>query len=98
MKKRNVLSLVLMQFANVRLTTTSMKDRKEQIMTGVELFNNLMSELNRARDIIQDTFPGSDLVSEIDTDLKSMYEYRDSIDALLEDLEIDESARTQDFE
>lgn len=59
-------------------------------MNGKDLFNNLVDELNRARDLLQDNEIDFDLVSDIDADLDRVFDYQDSIDSLLEDLVIQE--------
>lgn len=58
-------------------------------MNGIDLLNNLIDELNRARDLLQDNEIDFDLVSDIDSDLERVYDYRDSIEAGLEDIEIE---------
>lgn len=57
-------------------------------MNGKDLLNNLIDELNRARDLLQDNEIDFDLVSDIDADMERVYEYQDALEALLEDLEI----------
>lgn len=57
-------------------------------MNGKNLLNNLIDELNRARDLLQDNEIDFDLVSDIDADLERVFEYEDSLYVLLEDLEI----------
>lgn len=59
-------------------------------MNGKDLFNNLIDELNRARDLLQDNEIDFDLVSDIDADLDIAFDYQDSIGSLLEDLVIQE--------
>ncbi len=58
-------------------------------MNGKELIDNLIDELNRARDLIQDNEIDFEIVSDIDADLERYYDYADSINALLEDIEIE---------
>lgn len=58
-------------------------------MNGKDLLNNLIDELNRSRDLLQDNEIDFDLVSDIDKDLERVFEHEDSLYALLEDLEIE---------
>lgn len=58
-------------------------------MNGAELLNNLIDELNRARDLIQDNEIDFELVSDIDSDLDRLYGVLDSFNVVLEDIEIE---------
>lgn len=62
-------------------------------MNGVDLINNLIDELGRAREILRDLGNEEDsvneLVNDIRTDLDRYYDVADSIDVLLEDLEVE---------
>lgn len=66
-------------------------------MNGIDLINNLIDELNRARDYISEMSDYSsnsiledELVDDIRRDLDRYYDYAESLDAVLEDIEIDE--------
>ena len=60
-------------------------------MNGIDLLNNLIDELNRARDIISGYSDGSvELVNDIRRDLDRYYDYADSFDAVLEDINIED--------
>lgn len=62
-------------------------------MNGIDLINNLVDELGRAREMLRDLGNGEDsvneLINDIRTDLDRYYDVADSIDALLEDLEVE---------
>lgn len=66
-------------------------------MNGIDLINNLIDELNRARDYISEMSDHSsnsvledELVDDIRRDLDKYYDYSDSFDAVLEDIEIED--------
>lgn len=66
-------------------------------MNGIDLLNNLIDELNRARDYISEMSDHSsnsvledELVDDIRRDLDRYYDYADSFDAVLEDIEIED--------
>lgn len=66
-------------------------------MNGVDLINNLIDELNRARDYISemsdhssDSVLEDELVDDIRRDLDRYYDYADSFDAVLKDIEIED--------
>ena len=66
-------------------------------MSGVDLMNNLIDELGRARDMLREmsdgtinSIPIDELVDDIRRDLDRYYDYADSFDAALEDIEIGE--------
>ena len=66
-------------------------------MNGIDLINNLIDELNRARNYISEMSDHSsnsvledELVDDIRRDLDRYYDYAESLDAVLEDIEIDE--------
>lgn len=66
-------------------------------MNGIDLINNLIDELNRARDYISEISDHSsnfvledELVDDIRRDLNRYYDYADSFDAVLEDIEIED--------
>ena len=66
-------------------------------MNGIDLINNLIDELNRARDYISEMSDHSsnsvledELVDDIRRDLDRYYDYADSFDAVLEDIEIED--------
>ena len=66
-------------------------------MNGIDLINNLIDELNRARDYISEMSDHSsnsvledELVDDIRRDLNRYYDYADSFDAVLEDIEIED--------
>lgn len=66
-------------------------------MNGIDLLNNLIDELNRARDYISEmsdhssnSILGDELVDDIRRDLNRYYDYADSFDAVLEDIEIED--------
>ena len=65
-------------------------------MNGIDLLNNLIDELIRARDLISEMSDHStnsiiedELVDDIRRDLDRYYDYADSFDELLADLEIE---------
>ena len=65
-------------------------------MNGVDLLNNLIDELNRARDYISEMSDHTvnstiedELVDDIRRDLDRYYDYADSFDAVLKDVEIE---------
>lgn len=57
-------------------------------MNGIDLLTNLIDDLTRARNYIYDV--NDELADEIDADLDIYYQYMDSFDAVLEDIEIEE--------
>ena len=66
-------------------------------MNGIDLLNNIIDELNRARDYISEMSDHSsnsvledELVDDIRRDLNRYYDYADSFDAVLEDIEIED--------
>lgn len=66
-------------------------------MNGIDLINNLIDELNRARDYISEMSDHScnsvledELVDDIRRDLNRYYDYADSFDAVLGDIEIED--------
>lgn len=66
-------------------------------MNGIDLINNLIDELNRARDYISEmsdhssnSILGDELVDDIRRNLDRYYDYADSFDAVLEDIEIED--------
>ena len=66
-------------------------------MNGIDLLNNLIDELNRARDYISKISDHSsnsvledELVDDIRRDLNRYYDHADSLDAVLEDIEIED--------
>lgn len=66
-------------------------------MNGIDLINNLIDELNRAKDYISEMSDHSsnsvledELVDDIRRDLDRYYDYADSFDAVLEDIEIED--------
>ena len=66
-------------------------------MNGIDLINNIIDELNRARDYISEMSDHSsnsvledELVDDIRRDLNRYYDYADSFDAVLEDIEIED--------
>jgi hypothetical protein len=69
----------------------------ENDMNGIDLLNNLIDELNRARDYISGMSDHScnsifedELVDDIRRDLNRYYNYADSFDELLADIEIED--------
>ena len=58
------------------------------MMNGIDLLTNLIDDLTRARNYITDV--DDKLVDEIDADLDMYYQYMDSFDAVLEDIEIED--------
>lgn len=70
-------------------------------MNGIDLMNNLIDELNRAKEFARIVAEGNadydnlpidmcdELLNDIETDLERYYDYADSINTLLEDLEIE---------
>lgn len=70
-------------------------------MNGIDLMNNLIDELNRARDFINEYFESHPetrntltedemLLDDIHNDLEKYYDYADSFSAVLEDIIIQE--------
>lgn len=66
-------------------------------MNGIDLINNLIDELNRARDYLSEISDHTvnstiedELVDDIRRDLDRYYDYADSFDAVLEDIEIED--------
>lgn len=66
-------------------------------MNGIDLLNNLIDELNRARDYISEMSDHSsnsvledELVDDIRRDLDRYYDYADSFDVVLGDIEIED--------
>ena len=66
-------------------------------MNGMDLLNNLIDELNRARDYISEirdhsgnSILADKLIDDIRRDLDWYYDYADSFDVMLEDIEIEE--------
>ena len=66
-------------------------------MNGIDLINNLIDELNRARDYISEMSDHSsnsvledELVDDIRRDLNRYYDYADSFDVVLGDIEIED--------
>ncbi|SCW63884.1 hypothetical protein SAMN05660484_02204 [Eubacterium ruminantium] len=66
-------------------------------MNGIDLINNLIDELNRARNYISEMSDYSsnsiledELVDDIRRDLDRYYDYADSFDEVLQDIEIEE--------
>lgn len=66
-------------------------------MNGIDLINNLIDELNRAMNYISEMSDHSsnsvledELVDDIRRDLDRYYDYADSFDAVLQDIEIEE--------
>lgn len=67
-------------------------------MNGIDLMNNLIDELGRARDLLKEMPTENsredeivnELISDIIIDLDRYYDYADSIDELLVDLEIED--------
>lgn len=62
-------------------------------MNGNDLLNNLIDELNRAKELIKeiadlDDDDNLELIADIDADLERVYDYKDSLEVILEDLEI----------
>ena len=59
-------------------------------MNGVDLMNNLIDELNRARFLIR-SLDNADytLLDDIHNDLERYYDYADSFDAVLADIIIE---------
>lgn len=67
-------------------------------MNGTELIRNLIDELIRAREIVEEQMKLenddrasylSDLVNDIDVDLARFYDVEDSIIAMVEDIEVE---------
>lgn len=65
-------------------------------MNGIDLMNNLIDELNRARDYLSEMSDHTvnsviedELIDDIRRDLDIYYDYADSFDAVLEDIEIE---------
>lgn len=58
-------------------------------MNGIDLMNNLVKELIKCRDLLADTNE-TKLVNDIRKDLDRYYDYADSFDAVLEDIEIED--------
>lgn len=67
-------------------------------MNGIDLINNLIDELARARDILLDVREGTEvtqdvmdeLIDDIRADLDRYYDVADSIDACVEDIVVTE--------
>ena len=65
-------------------------------MNGIDLMNNLVDELNRARDMISEMSSNDsnsiledELVDDIRRDLDRYYDYADSFDEVLKDIVIE---------
>lgn len=65
-------------------------------MNGTYLIGNLVDELERARDYLYPMLDGSvndvilaELLDDIKRDTERYYDYKDSIDSMLEDIEIE---------
>lgn len=67
------------------------------MMSGIDLINNLIDELTRARDLCmtimnQEEINNStveDLITDIHLDIERYYDYSDSINLLLSDIEVE---------
>lgn len=66
-------------------------------MNGIDLMNNLIDELNRARDFINeyyeyhsDSNECESLLNDMNNDLERYYDYSDSFNAMLADIIIQE--------
>lgn len=66
-------------------------------MNGIDLMNNLIDELNRAKDVISqfcNDVEYADIINELENDihndLKRYYDYSDSFSAMLSDIVIEE--------
>lgn len=59
-------------------------------MNGIDLLNNMVDELQRARDVLLYIFSAGDdidsLINDIEADLERYYDVADSINAMVEDI------------
>lgn len=62
-------------------------------MNGVDFLNNLIDEIDRAREMVlnfcDETSARDELVSDIRESLEMYYDYADSLESVLEDVVID---------